>query len=91
MDTPFQVICIDGVKAGCKGLIGREALSDELIYEGERYTVEKELVFHGIPCYKLKERWEFAVYRKTRFIPVSDIDEAERSAEHQHEAIIYAR
>lgn len=84
----FRVICIDGVKTGDSGSLGnRKAdLCDE-IYEGEEYTVVKEVTINNHRSYSLAERRSISVYRASRFVPLSSIDETEYSTIKEKESV----
>ncbi len=85
-----RVICIDGVKVGDAGNTysgQRVALPKEVIFEGEQYTVVEEIEHLGEMCYMLFERPVFSLYKKRRFIPLSDIDETEFVRETKKELV----
>jgi hypothetical protein len=96
---PFRVMCIDGVKTSTIGVtlfIGgfsaeHTTTPAEVVYEGEPYTVILVEDFFGEQYYTLAERPITTAYNSKRFIPLSEIDEAEVIAEHEQEAIIYQR
>jgi hypothetical protein len=96
---PFAVICIDGINCGHKGLdlfasghaSPTTAEPEEEIYEGHSYTVVDTVEYKGKCYYILAERPIKIGYLSKRFIRLSEIDEAERKTEHEHEAIIYQR
>lgn len=77
----MKVICIDGVKAGVTPFQGDVydgiASKDDEVYEGVSYTVFAEKIIFGEPAYQLEERPIKHWYKKSRFIPRSDIDETE--------------
>lgn len=59
---------------------------------GEPYTVLREFDYMGVASYTLCEFGPNYGFSASRFTPISDTDEqVEIEAEHQHEAIIYAR
>lgn len=79
-----KVLCIDGVPERFKVVHNwggvqyqNTATKQTQIYEGTIYTVSEDTVYMGIPCYGLSEIGAPYKYRKSRFIPVSDIDETE--------------
>lgn len=98
--NPFKVVCIDGVNRGAQGVTVNSFTNDhkefragtvQEIYEGETYTVIGEDMLGSEKYYFLYECPSDTMYKAKRFIPLSNIDEADRIAEHQHEAIIYQR
>ena len=69
----IKVICINGAKQGELTRFGKPLKKNQEIYEGEVYTVINE----NSRSYSLQERSDELWYKKTRFIPLSNIDETE--------------
>lgn len=83
----MKVICIDGVVIGQLSIRGRTICVKGLeIYQLEIYTICKDRINrHGERCVTLMERSSNVWYLRSRFIPVSDIDETELVGEVEKE------
>lgn len=84
----FKVICIDGISLGEKPTPRSEqsgAASNEVIYEGETYTVIASEYHERLKIvgYELLERRKGTYYNSKRFAPCSEIDETEMTREYQ--------
>lgn len=76
----MRVICIDTVNVGdaFKSMTGLYFVNnDDCIYGGEVYTVVEEKTMFGRVGYRLAEKHFNNLYLKSRFIPLSNIDEIE--------------
>jgi hypothetical protein len=75
----MRVICIDGVSINDKrtNSLGYTAQANvqDLIFEGQVYTIVSICKFNGIEYYQLRERRFYARYNSRRFVPLSDLDE----------------
>lgn len=78
----MRVLCINGFNVGYIGKLsvtGQKwvATSNDIVIEGEVYTVTDTWPYEGKLFYELAERPPECVYLSTRFIPLSNIDELE--------------
>lgn len=78
----MKVICIEGAKIGDNTWLGIPVRPDQMIYEGEVYTVLSEVNHPYGPAYFLAEKPADLTYQKRRFIPLSDISETEMKREY---------
>lgn len=84
----MKVLCIDGVKLGTpfKGTIWDGVAGEDcLIFEGEIYNVIGEVVLFGNEGYILAERNPIDAYLKSRFIPLSTVNEEELLEQRQNQ------
>ena len=84
----MRVICIDGVKLGDiatnKNGYRRTAMSEDLIFEGEIYTVDHDF---GDTYSLVEKRNPFVTYGKRRFAPLSQVCETEMERNYQKETV----
>jgi len=84
----MKVICIDGVKLGDiatnKYFEKRSALVEDLIFEGEVYTVEHDF---GDTYSLVEKRNPFVSYAKRRFAPLSEVCETEFERNYNKEKV----
>lgn len=73
----MKVMCINGAKKGQKTLGGLPLPKRLEIYENQIYFVVGETEVFGNELYLLQGFPKNFGYRKSRFIPLSDIDEKE--------------
>lgn len=83
----MKVICIDGVKIGAVSLMGGVADKDDVIIEGEIYTVCDSTIVQGQTTYHLEEKPFWTSYLAKRFSPLSSIDETEMIREYKKELV----
>ncbi len=93
METPFRVICVDGIKPGTRGYNTSQndyhyADDRVVIFEGEYYTVTDALPWCGETYYKLAERCDEVSFLSDKFIRLSSIPESEVLDEAEKEGIV---
>lgn len=72
----MKVICINGKKEGNLTYFGNPLKKEDAIYEGEVYSVLREIDHPNGPSYILEDKSPYMSYRKIHFIPLSTIDES---------------